>query len=499
MPASTTIAALHAVAAGMLMAMSWGCSISATELDEYWDTGSDVALTSADFDRVRLRIDVLPSVEAGDDLLAQSMWLDEQSDWQNLDLAMRPTVTISGSVAGFAANPYSITVPGVENVPVLSTVVLQEPGTIVSSVVQTERDGSFALRLPSGSDYLLSVLPEVATLPMRVEDGVEIRGNTDLGELRLDYGAPVYGTITSDGMPLSVSVRLVDAVTGVEGFATLTDAAGFYMLRAEPGEYLVQVEPLTGATMPIVQQPVTLDKDDGAWAPVDVGIIEPVLVRGVPRTSGGQTMSNAVVRLTATALDQAQGTMMVETETDQSGGFLIYALPGEWTLEIVPPADVADLTAPLEEALTIDSSEVNLGTLTLSEQITIERMIYDSDGLPAANVLATFTEQGFDHATYSAYTDADGFLTVSVPDVPLDVLLTPSEGEAAVTRRELLSPSVAAEDAWSLSDGVRLSGAVRRPGASGGISIVEVYDEDGIFYGSTLTDAEGAFDFRISP
>ena len=479
--------------------MSWGCAVSDTEMENYSDTGSGVVLTSAQFDGVRLRVDVLPSVEADDDLLAQSMWLDEQPDWQNLDLSMRPTVTISGVVRGFAANPYSITVPGVEDVPVLSTVALQQPGAIVSSVVQTEVDGSFVLRLPSGSDYLLSVLPEALALPMWVEEEIEIRGDTDLGEISLGYGEPIYGTITSDGAPLSASVRLVEAWTGVEGVATQTDAAGLYMLRAEPGEYLVQVESLTGTTLPTIQQPVTLGKDGGAWASIDVGIIEPVLVRGVPRTADGQTMSNAVVRLTATTLAQAEGTMMVETETDQSGGFLIYVLPGEWTLEIIPPADVADLTAPLEQALTIDSSGVNLGSLTLSEQITIERMLFDGDGQPAANVLATFTEQGFDHATYTAYTDANGLLTVSVPDVPLDVWLTPAQGETAVTRRVLLSPGAATEEAWSLSAGVRLSGAVRRPDGRGGLSIVEVYDEDGVFYGSTLTDAEGAFDFRISP
>lgn len=499
MPSSSTTA-LSVAAHGVLAVILWGCSMGSNELMVAADSGSAESLSPDDFDTARLRLDVLPSVEAGDDLLAQSLWLDEQSDWQDLTLSMRPTVSITGLVNGFAANPYSITVPGAGDVPVLSEVALQQPGTIVSSVIQTRTDGSFSLSLPEGSDYQLSVLPEELELPMYVESGIAISGDADLGEISLGYGEPIYGTVaTSDGEPLSVSVRLIDAETGVEGIATRTDPSGLYMLRAEPGEYLIQVEPLTGTTMPTIQQPVSPGEGDGARADIDVGIIEPVLVRGVPRSADGQTMSNAVVRLTAVTLARARGTMVVETETDQSGGFLIYALPGEWTLEIIPPADSADLTAPLEQALTIDSDGVNLGSLTLSEQVTIERTVLDDSGLPAASVLVTFTEQGFNHATYTAYTDADGLLTVSVPDVPLDVWLTPTRGELAVTRRELLSPSAPAEEPWSLSAGVRLSGAVRRPDASGGISIVEVYDEDGVFYGSTLTDAEGAFDFRISP
>ncbi|MFT5679301.1 MAG: hypothetical protein ACI8RZ_000205 [Myxococcota bacterium] len=480
--------------------MVGGCAPGANELAFTADTGGDQVLSPDDFDTARLRIDVLPTVEVGDDLLAQSLWLDEQSGWQDLTLSLRPTVTITGTVTGFAANPYSITVPGAGDVPILSTVTLGQPGTIASSSVQTGEDGSFTLSLPAGDGYQLSVLPEELGLPMVVEEGLQVSGEADIGEIDLGYGDPIYGTVTtSDDETLSVTVRLIDAATGVVGFATQTDAAGFYTLRAAPGDYLVQIEPVTGTTMPTIQEPITLKEDIGVRVDIDVGIIEPVLVRGVPRTADGQTMSNAIVRLTADSLVDTRGTMVVETETDQSGGFLVYALPGEWSIEIIPPPDDTDLTAPLEQALTVEGSEVNLGNLKLTEQVVLERRVVDSSAQPAANVLVTFVEQGFNHATYTAYTDETGGFSLSVPDVPLNVWLTPTRGEAAVTRRELLNPSAPSSGDWALSDGVRLRGSVRRPDAGGGISIVEVYDEDGVFYGSTLTDAEGAFDFRITP
>jgi hypothetical protein len=491
----------HTALIALAMAGLWGCAAGDEALYLIADSGDGAELSPDDFQSERLRIDVLPTVEAGDDLLAQSFWLDEQDGWQGLSLSLRPTITITGGVTGFAANPYGIQVPGVSDVPVPSIVTLQQPGTIIASTVQSDESGVFSFSLPAGDDYRLSVVPEALDLPMYIEDSLELPRSADLGEISLGYGDPIYGTVrNSDDEAIDCMVRLIDAETGIEGIATQTDASGFFMLRAEPGDYIVQIEPTTGSTLPTIQQPVSFEEGTGgAHLSVDVGLIEPVLVRGVPRASDGGTMSNAIVRLTARSLDDAAGTMVVETETDQGGGFLVYALPGEWTLEIIPPADADEDTAPYEATVTVGAEGLNLGSFTLSAQIWLERAVRDPDGEPAAGVLVTLVEQGFNRATYTAYTDDDGILGISVPDVPLDVWLTPTRQEAAVTRRELISPGTDEDEPWSLSEGVRLSGSVSRPGGDGGISIVEVYDDSGIFYGSTLTDGEGGFDFRISP
>ena len=37
----------------------------------------------------RLRIDITPS-NAAENILPQSFWIDEEADWQNLDLALEP-------------------------------------------------------------------------------------------------------------------------------------------------------------------------------------------------------------------------------------------------------------------------------------------------------------------------------------------------------------------------------------------------------------------------
>ena len=493
----------------MIIALLSGCADYALNAADYESSLAEdetEPISQDDFSEIQLRIDVLPTVTEEDDLLAQSFWLDEVSEWQAMSLELQRTVQITGSISGFAANPYGVQVPGSSDVPVLGEVTLYRPDTIVSSTVSTDDDGTFVFSLPAGEGYRLAALPtEPPELPFYIESDIPVSLNEDLGEINLEYGDPIYGTVTnSAGEAIDYTVRLIDAATDVEGTATQTDASGFYMLRAEPGDYIVQIEPSTGTTLPTIQTPVSFESGlGGVNVDIDVGLIAPVVVSGIPSTADGQTMSNAIVRLSSTDLINTSGVMVRETETDQSGQFLVEALPGEWTIEIIPPAEEDDLTSPLEEALTLGAQNVNLGNLTLPEQVPLQRQIVDAEGYPAANVLVTFQEQGFNHATYTTYTDNTGYLTIFIPDVPLDVLLTPTQSlNSAVTRRELLNPSGPAVDdegTWWLSAGVQLKGTVSRPDDATGISIIEVHDDTGVFYGSTLTDTDGRFDFRISP
>ena len=460
-------------------------------------------LNKGAFEDIRLRLDVLPTVAVDEDLDPQSFWLADEADWQDMRLELQPTVEITGSMTGFSANPYGVQVPGAADVPVLGDVTVYQPDTIVSSTVQTDDAGAFSIRLPAGEGYQIAALPtEPPELPFYIEGDLSISSDEDLGEISLGYGDPIFGTVTnSSGEAIDCTVRLIDAATGIQGGATQTDSSGFYMLRAEPGEYIVQTEPATGSTLPTIQEMVSFEEDaGGAQVDINVGEISPFLISGIPRSATGQTMYNAVVRLTSSALFQSSGSMVVETETNQSGEFLVYALPGEWTLEIIPPAEITDLTGPLEQAIQIGSADTNLGLIPLAEQVNLRREVLTAESYPAVNVLVTFVEQGFNNATYTAYTDSTGMLDVMVPDVPLDVRLTLTQGTAsAVTRRELLNPAVESESSWQLSSGVVLSGTITRPTDESGFSVIEVYDDSGEFYGSALTGADGAFSFSISP
>ncbi|MFT5681736.1 MAG: hypothetical protein ACI8RZ_002648 [Myxococcota bacterium] len=466
------------------------------------DVSDSDGYTEVDFDG-RLRIDVLPTVAINEELEPQSFWLDEQPSWQDIDADLQPTVEITGSVIGFSANPYGVQVPGTSDVPVLGKVTVYQPDTIVSSTVQTDDNGEFSIRLPAGEGYRIAALPtEPPDLPFYIESDIAMFGNTDLGDISLGYGDPIYGNVhNSADEAIDCTVRLIDAVTGIEGGATQTDASGFYMLRAEPGAYIVQIEPATGNTLPTIREPVSFEEGTGgAQVDISVGEIIPVLVSGIPHSASGQTMYNAIVRLTSVALAQSTGSMVVETETNQSGEFLVYALPGEWTLEIIPPAEISDLTAPLEQAIQLDGSDTSLGIIPLTEQISLLREVLTADGYPAANVLVTFIERGFNNATYTGYTDESGMLEILVPDVHLDVRLTPTATTAsAVTRRELLNPAADTESIWSLSPGVSIAGQVSRPDGATGFSVIEVYNDTGVFYGSALTEADGSFNFSISP
>ncbi len=468
-----------------------------------------------DFSDVQLRLDVLPALTStSTPLLAQSFWLEEQDDWLALTASLQPTVTISGEVLGFAANPYGIepTVPGQSDVPVIGQVQLQQLDTIVESSIQTDEAGQFLLELPAGTGYRLAILPtDPIELPIAIEDGLTFNADTDLGSIELDYGDPVYGTVTnSSGDPVDCLVRLIDASTNISGPTIETDEDGFYMLRAEPGSYLVQIEPGTGMVLPTVQNAVSFEPEvGGVNLDIDIGTINPVLVSGIPRTPDGHPLSSAIVRFTSHGLAEAAGTMTVETNTDQSGIFRAYILPGDWTIEIIPPVEESSVASPLELSQTFAAgSDVNLGSLALPERVEVRRLVVDTWGSPAANVQVTFQEQGFDNAYYNVYTDQNGLLEVTLPDVALDVVLTPTQdNESAITHRELLNPSVSPDasdedevvETWSLSSGRLLSGIVSRPDGEEGISVVEVRDADGTLYGSTITDTQGSFTLRITP
>jgi hypothetical protein len=492
-----------------LAALASGCSMAEKgSFDSSDYAAEDIDVMPETFEK-RFRIDVLPTTaEGGAPLLAQSFWLEEGADLERLSLDLQETVLINGTVQGFAANPYGVQVPGSSEVPVTGLVTLYKPDTIVSATVETGEDGSFSLSLPAGEGYRLAALPtDPPNLPFYIESDLEIGSSEDLGEINLEYGDPVYGLVTDDaGEAVDCMVRLIDAATGIEGSSTETDASGFYMLRAEPGDYIVQVEPSAGISLPTIQTPVSFEEGTGgANVDIDVGTINTLLVQGYALSPDGSILRDAVIRLTSSTLTETSGVMTVETESNQSGEFIVFALPGEWLMEVIPPAEEASDTAPYQEILVL-TDDLDLNGVQLLEQVQLQRYIVDSNNEPASNVLVTFQEQGFNNATYTAYSDNEGYLDIYVPDVALDVVLTPTHDHfSAITRRELANPAgpvVGDEGTWQLEPGRTLKGTISRPDGSSSISVIEVYDEFGVFYGSTLStdneDGEAYFEFRIS-
>ena len=91
-------------------------------------------------DQTTLRVDIVPS-DASDSLLPQSFWIDDQMDWQNLDLSLAPSTTVEGNIVGFSIFPYiDISLPG-EEVPVEGQVQISMDNSINGSIVNSDVDG----------------------------------------------------------------------------------------------------------------------------------------------------------------------------------------------------------------------------------------------------------------------------------------------------------------------------------------------------------------------
>lgn len=496
----------------LLMISMLGCaemSVLSSDVAEYNDDAT--ADMGGDMFRESLRLDVHPIAAPspnGLPLLAQSFWLDPNEDWESLRLVLEPTITVSGTVSGFVANPYSAgpTVPGQDNQPILAEVELYQPDTISAAQVLTDEDGFFSLQVPAGTDYRLVVRPlDAGLLPLIVVDDLALTDeqvdlNTLLEEdeitaLDVPYGDPVYGQITDvDGNPVGGEVRLLDALTLEETSRVQTDEMGYYHLRAIPGEYILEMIGATPRAIPTVRQQISFEEGiGGAQYDINIGDLRQVVIGGQVRSHEGAILSDATVRLTSVDLSHAEGSLVLEDQTNNSGDFLLYALPGEWTVEVIPFNESLSPSSPIEFGLTIGDDDLNL-PIELTEKTTFERQVFSVSGEPASDVVITFIQDGFNQTTTSTQTDELGTFSVDLADAPMHVLLTPTNDTiSAITRFDLLSPLQDPMLAWSLADGAALDGSVRVNGEEeAGTFVVDVLNQDHELYGSILTTPLGA-------
>jgi len=512
------------LAAALLLTGCADYDLALNEADSAYYGDSEASGALDDAFREPLRIDVQPISELdGAPLLPQSFWLDATEDWTDLRLTLQPTITVTGTITGFVANPYGSapTVPGARSEPIEAQVELYQPDTINTTTTTTDEDGRFWIDVPAGDDYRLVVRPLDATgLPLVIHDRLQLLGSSGetvdlndavedqlLDSLELDYADPVYGRVTdADGLPVDCRVRLVDAETGEEGASVETSAQGYYYLRAEPGEHVLEIIGDASDAVPTVRRQISFEAGlGGGQFDVSLGELEPVLIQGtvVAKTSSAR-QRDATVRLTSRSLEFAEGILVTEDITNSNGNFLIQALPGEWTVEVIPGNETASGLSPIELALTIGDDALDLGPQVLPPKVAFERQVLDVTGQPASDVLLTFYQQGFNGATTSARTDAAGFFTAELADVPQTAYLTPtSSPESAITRREVLNPSVDATLNWALADGAEVSGVIAISGASGasGAHAVDVRSADGTLYGSVVAtgyDSLASFSLRVN-
>ncbi len=447
-----------------------------------------------------LRVDIYPS-DQNPDLLPETHILDEE--WEGLTVEMLNPVTLAGEVWGYDATPYlGIDVPG-SSIPIDARVSFYRQGTIVSAgaVTQSEQDGAFSISLPRGDDYTFSVVPiDPSQLPFLVEQHVIVRADSEDELIELDYGVPVFGHITnSSGLELdslALEVALLHPATNTKGPSVQPDERGYYQLRALAGmSYQVVLSGAQGELVPTVRQEIVLESDEGGEIDFQLGSLEPIDVDGQVISSTSAAVEGATVRFSSLELDDFPGgELEVDDITSSRGEYRLSLLPGRYHAEFIAPASLG--LCPSQAVLDLHASEdgedydVQLSALT-----TIESQVLGPGGEPLAGVTVVAIERGFDGYTYTATTDKAGYFSLAVPEIKLQFILTPPEGEASVTYVEV--PVEEFPSIIMLEQGDAISGNVHHGDEPVAFALLEVRNSEDQLYATTLTDENGDFQVRV--
>ena len=481
---------------GIVLMFLLGCSQKETN-----GSGVDGSLGGADVSPVgdQLRIDVYPS-ETGSLLMKQTWIADIADGLESVEIALAPSITVSGQVLGYAVNPLHSEVPGEGRVPVPATVRVERAGTITGGSTRTDADGNFELRIPAAKGYTISITPDDgARLPFYVLDKEDLDDDVDFGTVDLGYGLPVYGHIRShaeEGIEGAV-VRLRDSATGVPGPATETDSTGHYLLRAGAGDYTLEVSGQPGSIVPSLSLSAKVG-ETGLSLDVDLGDLVPALISGrLVAGSDEAALRDIRVRLESRSLRTAAGKLTIETETDGDGLFGRQILSGEWQASFIPPYD--SIYAGVSERVDVSPGLgfVDLGTVPLPERVEFEGFITDPTGEPVPNVAINVQEENFDRYIFSSTTDEGGGFSVEIPPGPMTLTASPPDSRLAVTQWSF-DPTEAGQ-VFALDEGDEMSGIILGPSGRVPFALVEVRSVDGSLLATTLSDDNGQFMVSISP
>jgi len=472
-------------------------SCSSLEKAELAGSGSP---GGADFDpnSNQMRLDIHPQ-DQNIDLLSQSWIADGDADWGDLTIEVNPSVSVSGQVLGYTVQPLNAEVPGGDRNPVTANITVQRPGTISSSAVTTDTDGTFSLEVPPARGYTISISPDdTHLLPFQVVQGVDITDNLDLEEIDLGYGLPVYGRITNDeGTPIhNALVNLKHVESGIDGASVVTDSRGHYLIRALPDDYLLCVKGSPGVALPFLEVPATVNVDQALELDVNLGNTETVSVQGqLTNSEGTQTIRDVKVRLSSDLLDGTDGRLVIETETDRDGLFSRNILPGSWIGEFISAYDDIWGSLELTFRVSLGGPPEDLEAIPLPDNVTFSSTVLDPNGNPIEGAAVNAHEMGFDSYIYSTTTNSLGRFSLELPPHPVALAVAPPTADLAVTRK-IVNPTEGMSE-FILSTGDLVAGKVISEGTGLEFALVEVRDMTGQLYATTITGPEGDFAVRI--
>ena len=459
---------------------------------------SDISPGGADLDLAsnQLRIDVYPGQDTPA-LEAQSFIANPSTDWADIAIEIKASVSVSGRVVGYAASPMNAEVPGAERMPVSARVSAVRLGTITGASVLTDSDGEFSLIVPPARGYQLSIVPiDDAALPFTVSTNTNISSALDLETIDLGYGMPVYGFVRTDDdlAIIGARVSLEHAASGLMGPSALTDSTGHYLLRAHPDDYILEVRGQIGRALPRIRLAAQVEASVGLRLDVNLGRLETSSIIGqVFDAAGGHAIRDVNVRLTAEQLAHSDGGLQIETETDGDGLFSRSILPGTWLAEFIPEFD-----SPLgakQMTFTVGEERIDLGPLTLPDRIPFSSAVIDPDGLPVAGAAINAREIGFNGYIFSTTSDTDGRFDLDLPPHPVTLMVSPPTDDLAA-RRVIVDPANES-GIVHLSYGEPVQGRLTSDGAAVRFALIEIRDMDDTLFATALTDNQGRFSVRV--
>lgn len=449
-----------------------------------------------------LRIDVTPPAGVTDPDLRPQTHLAYPGRYAGLDVQLRPTVEVYGTLTAEIAHPWSAASVPTEILPFAGTVQASLEVSLQKASATADETGTFRMPIVADNFYGLAIVPDDASAsPLVALSAVDLQLSTDLSRT-LPLGTPVYGRVTdAEGLAVAgapVRIHRSDSVNDTPSNVVHTDRTGWYTLRvAEPGTYVVEV--VGGRTdedrvLPGVQAEVVVGEEE-ATAYLDVGALTEVDLSGSLRDPSGGRVGDARVRATSLRLDGSDGALSLETETDENGAFTLRLLPGRWSVEYVPAYSDAPVAGPLGVQYSV-AEDTSVGSVTLPGLRHVRGTVTDGQERGVGDALLTLTQTGYGRHVYSAITKADGSYDLEVPDTTYELtVFPPAAATSAVTTVVVES----GEDGdVVLQQGEPVSGVLSYDGVPVQYALVEVRDaRTARLLGTTTSDGEGRFAVEV--
>jgi hypothetical protein len=487
---------------------------------EFSVANEDVAAGGGQDDTLSLRIDVYPSNDLASERLDEGVSLMEQSfrlENEELDalpiLQMKAPVVFEGLVIGFEAYPTNaqVSVPGMEAVPVEADIRAYAPGTPMGrTAISSADDGSFQLQLtPTDWTYQLAVVPrDPATLPFIVEPEFLVTALDD-GDLNfeLEYGVPLYGQITQGEAATALSglhVQAFDIDTGIGGPIVETDEDGIYDLRVYPGSYWLKIDGDAAAHLPDKTLLAEVgDSQDGLRLDTSYGASAPITVLGEVQDADGRPLQDVQVRFTSVEIYDDPGAEfeVAVTTGGGNGAFSLRLLPGQYTVEFIPPydEDIGPLLWPEIVELTETYTELN-GTdpIVLEGRPVVEQQIFRSGGDALSGVIVRAVELGFDGYAYTTVTGENGYFSLDVAAGDLQWSFSPSQSaDGTATFLQQTAEELQSLEKIVLPEGLTVRGCIQYEDIVAAYMPLDVRDSDDRLYATSMTDILGCFSVQI--